>query len=148
MESENTPPQTSVGQKGAEEAKSELRAGTGVEPPRVEVSAATVTRMMGIATVTELRLLEGRIDLLTAKVTSVLTKVDKIISTVNALPSGSDMDRLEIQLGAIKAVMKEVLESVSSGDEAAKSSSKVVAQEQSRKMREAIKTSDDVESED
>ena len=87
------------------------------------------------------------VDLLTAKVTNVLTKVDKIASTVNALPSGSDMDRLEIQLGSIKAVMKEILESVSSGDEAGKSASKVGAQEQSRKMREAIRTNDENASE-
>ncbi len=148
METENTSSQKSVEQKAAEEGKPEIRVGAATEAPRVEVSAATVTRMMGIATVTELKLVEGRIDLLTAKVTNVLTKVDKIASTVNALPSGSDMDRLEIQLGSIKAVMKEILESVSSGDEAGKSASKVGAQEQSRKMREAIRTNDENASEE
>jgi hypothetical protein len=51
--------------------------GTVTEGPRVEVSAATVTRMMGIATAADLRLLEGRMDLLASKVTGLLTKVDR-----------------------------------------------------------------------
>ena len=46
---------------------------------RVEVSAPTIARMMGIATVTELKLLENRIDLLAAKVGGMTAKLDRVI---------------------------------------------------------------------
>lgn len=113
------------------------------EGPKVDVSAATVTRMMGIATVTDLKLLESRLDLLTAKVTTVVAKVDRILTSVNALPNGSDMDRIEIQLGSVKAVMKEVLEAL---DGAGNSNlNKGAAAEQSKKIREGIRTNTDAE---
>ncbi len=113
------------------------------EGPKVDVSAATVTRMMGIATVTDLKLLESRLDLLTAKVTTVVAKVDRILTSVNALPNGSDMDRIEIQLGSVKAVMKEVLEAL---DGAGSSTvNKGAAAEQSKKIREGIRTNTEAE---
>lgn len=118
---------------------------TSTEAPRVEVSAATVTRMMGIATVTDLKLLESRVDLLTAKVTSIMTKIDKVLSNMNGLPSGSDMDRIEVQLGSIKSVMKEILENVSDDPDGKKEGNKAVASEQSRKLREGIRSSSDSE---
>lgn len=111
------------------------------EAPRIDVSATTITRMMGIASVSELKLVETRIDLVTAKVTTVLAKFDKLMSTVNALPTGSDIDRLEIQLSSVKSVMKEVLEAVQGGN-TGNSKGLEDAQEQSRKMRDAIKTSE------
>ena len=111
------------------------------ETPRVDVSATTITRMMGIASVSELKLIETRLDLVTAKVTTVLAKFDKLMSTVNALPTGSDIDRLEIQLSSVKSVMKEVLEAVQ-GRGTSIDKGREDAQEQSRKMRDAIKTSE------
>lgn len=113
------------------------------EGPKVDVSAATVTRMMGIATVTDLKLLESRLDLLTAKVTTVVAKVDRILTSVNSLPNGSDMDRIEIQLGSVKAVMKEVLEALDGAGNSAPN--KGAAAEQSKKIREGIRTNTEAE---
>lgn len=111
---------------------------------RVDVSAGTITRMMGIASTSDLRLLEGRIDLLTAKVSGLMTKVDRVVSMFGSTPSASDIDRLEIQIGTLKALIKEVLEVISSeADKRALASEKVAAQDQSRKLREGIKSSEE-----
>lgn len=111
------------------------------EGPRVDVSAATVARMMGIASTNDLRVLEGRIDLLTSKVAAILTKVDRSLSMFSSIPTASDIGRLEVQLAAVKTMMKELFDAVgapvSSGKERA---DKDVAAEQSRKLREGIKT--------
>ena len=138
MESDRPSPSSAEDSKPVEP----VRAGEsrpGVDTPRVEVSAATVTRMMGIASVTDLKLLETRIDLLTSKVTSVVTKVDRVISSLNGAPTASDIDRLEIQLGSVKSMLKEVLESLSEPG-AAPNEEKMAAREQSRKLREGIRT--------
>ena len=109
--------------------------------PRVDVSAATVARMMGIASTNDLRLLEGRVDLLTSKVSAILTKMDRCLSMFGSVPTASDIGRLEVQVAAIKSMMRELLDSVgapmSSGKEQA---DRTAAQEQSRKLREGIKT--------
>lgn len=109
--------------------------------PRVDVSAATVARMMGIASTSDLRLLEGRVDLLTSKVAAILTKMDRCLSMFGSVPTASDIGRLEVQVAAIKSMMRELLDSVGapmiSGKEQA---DRAAAQEQSRKLRDGIKT--------
>jgi hypothetical protein len=111
------------------------------ESPRVEVSAATVARMMGIASTSDLRVIEGRIDLLTSKVAAILTKVDRCLSMFSSIPTASDIGRLEVQVAAVKTMMKEILDSagapVSPGKEQA---DRELALEQSRKLREGIKS--------
>lgn len=112
------------------------------DSPRVEVSAATVARMMGIASTSDLRVLEGRIDLLTSKVAAILTKVDRCLSMFTSVPSASDVGRLEVQLASIKSMMREVLDVV--GTEIGplrEQSDREAAQEQSRKLRDGIKSS-------
>jgi hypothetical protein len=116
--------------------------GTVTEGPRVEVSAATVTRMMGIATAADLRLLEGRMDLLASKVTGLLTKVDRVLSMFNSVPSSSDIGRLEIQIGALKSMLRELLEvSDTANAQKRQAESKEAAEEQGRKLREGIRSS-------
>jgi hypothetical protein len=109
--------------------------------PRVDVSAATVARMMGIASTSDLRLLEGRVDLLTSRVAAILTKMDRCLSMFGSVPTASDIGRLEVQVAAMKSMMRELLDAVgapvSSGKEQA---DRAAAQEQSRKLREGIKT--------
>jgi hypothetical protein len=139
METESSPSSQSTESHPLEEKQEQKLSNEG---PRVDVSAATITRMMGIATVTDLKLLESRLDLIGSKVTTVVAKLDRVMSTVNGLPNGSDMDRLEIQLGSIKSVMKEILEAVSSGNPG-EAGMKSGTQEQGRKLREGIRTNSD-----
>lgn len=125
-----------------------LKSATGVsslshipDGPRVDVSAATVARMMGIASTSDLRLLEGRVDLLTSKVAAILTKMDRCLSMFGSVPTASDIGRLEVQVAGIKAMMRELLDAVgapvNSGKEQA---DRAAAQEQGRKLRDGIKT--------
>ena len=112
--------------------------------PRVDVSAATVARMMGIASTSDLRVLEGRIDLLTSKVAAILTKMDRCLSMFSSIPTASDIGRLEVQLAAVKSMMKELLDSVGAPVSGAKGQAdRETALEQSRKLREGIKTNTD-----
>lgn len=111
------------------------------DSPRVDVSAATVARMMGIASTSDLRVLEGRVDLLTSKVSAILTKMDRCLSMFSSIPTASDIGRLEVQVSAVKSMMKELLDSVGAPVSAGKEQTdRLAAQEQSRKLREGIKT--------
>jgi len=108
---------------------------------RVEVSAQTITRMMGIASTTDLKLLEGRLDLLTSKVSSMVLKLDRALTMLGSVPTPSDIGRLEIQLGSLKSMLREALESVNSSRASATAESPKAANEQSRKLVEGIRSS-------
>lgn len=111
------------------------------DAPRVEVSAATVARMMGIASTSDLRVIEGRIDLLTSKVAAILTKVDRCLSMFSSVPTASDIGRLEVQVAAIKTMMKEILDATgASSDPLKQQADRDLALEQSRKLRDGIKS--------
>ena len=123
-------------------ATAAIATGTVTDAPRVEVSAATITRMMGIASTTDLRLLEGRVDLLASKVTGLLTKVDRVLSMFGSVPTSSDIGRLELQIGAVKSMLRELLESTDArGQNVQQADTKGAAEEQSRKLREGIRSS-------
>jgi hypothetical protein len=108
---------------------------------RVEVSAQTITRMMGIASSTDLKLLEGRLDLLTSKVSSMVLKLDRVLTMLGSVPTPSDIGRLEIQLGSLKSMLREALESVNYNRGSAPAESPKAADEQSRKLVEGIRSS-------
>ena len=74
--------------------------------PRVEVSAQTIARMMGIASSTDLQLLEGRLDLLASRVSTLMMKVDKVLAGLGALASAGDIGRLETQLASMKSILR------------------------------------------
>ena len=115
------------------------------ESNRIEVSATTVTRMMGIASSSDIKLLEGRVELLSAKVTSLLTKVERVMSMFSSVPSASDIDRLEIQIGTLKSLIREVLENIGDNSQPSEKgiTDRVVSQQQSKKLREGIRSSED-----
>jgi hypothetical protein len=75
--------------------------------PMREVSAATVGRMLGLATVSELKVIEGKIDVLSTKITALTMKIDKIVAATSLIPSGSDFERIDLQLGALRALIKD-----------------------------------------
>jgi hypothetical protein len=98
--------------------------------------------MMGIASTADLRLLEGRVDLLTSKVTGLLTKVDRVLSMFGSIPTSSDIGRLEIQLGAVKSMLRELIEDQEAlGATKRQPDTKDAAEEQSRKLKEGIRSS-------
>jgi hypothetical protein len=97
--------------------------------------------MMGIASTSDLRLLEGRVDLLTSKVSAILTKMDRCLSMFGSVPTASDIGRLEVQVAAMKSMMRELLDSVGAPVNPGKERvDRAAAEEQGRKLREGIKT--------
>ena len=74
-----------------------------------EISAATIGRLMGLATSGELKLLEGKLDLISTKFTALQVKLDKLIATANGFPTGSDLERIDVQVGSLKNLIKELL---------------------------------------
>ncbi|MCB0321134.1 MAG: hypothetical protein KDD60_09425, partial [Bdellovibrionales bacterium] len=62
---------------------------------RGEVSASTVARMMGLATANEVAMLEGKIDLLSSRVSNATTKLERLFSVLDRLPTAADMDRVD-----------------------------------------------------
>ena len=136
------PVQSAVTTSPTPTATAAIATGTVTDAPRVEVSAATITRMMGIASTTDLRLLEGRVDLLASKVTGLLTKVDRVLSMFGSVPTSSDIGRLELQMGAVKSMLRELLESTDArGQNVQQADTKGAAEEQNRKLREGIRSS-------
>ncbi len=77
---------------------------------RAELSATAVGRLMGLATSSDLKILEGKIDLLIQKSAAMAAKVEKLSQEVARLPSGADLERIDVHVGAIKAIVKELLE--------------------------------------
>ena len=83
---------------------------------RGEVSAATIGRMLGLVTTSDLQIIENKIDLVSAKLGTFVSKVDKVASTLAELPSGADLERIEVQLGTLRSLIKEGLLKTSQGD--------------------------------
>lgn len=75
--------------------------------PLKEVSAATVGRMLGLATSSELKLLEGKLDLIATKLTNLTVKLEKVISTLSNFPTGSDLERIDVQIGMLRSLITE-----------------------------------------
>lgn len=76
---------------------------------RSEVSAQAVARMMGVATTTEVKLLEGKLDLISSRISNMTVRLEKVISQFNQLPSGSDLERIDVQIGSLKTMIRDVL---------------------------------------
>jgi hypothetical protein len=111
--------------------------------PRVEVSAQTIARMMGIASSTDLQLLEGRLDLLASRVSTLMMKVDKVLAGLGALASAGDIGRLETQLASMKSILREAVESIGAAQEGPRSPDRENVEAQSRKLKEGIRSSTD-----
>jgi hypothetical protein len=76
---------------------------------RKEVTAATIGRMLGLVTLSEFKLVESKVDLISTRMNGVLNRMDKIIGILEAAPTGSDLDRIDVQIGALKTILKDAL---------------------------------------
>lgn len=109
--------------------------------PRLEVSAQTIARMMGIASTTDLQLLEGRLDLLASRVSTLMMKVDKALAGLDTLASTGDIGRLETQIASMKSILREAIESIGTAQELHNSNKREGGEAQSRKLKEGIRSS-------
>lgn len=101
--------------KAAEAAQTKILS-VGDEPGRGEVSAATIGRMMGLASTRELNLLDGKLDLVMSKVNNLTIRLDKVLSVLSAAPTGKDLERIDVQIGALRTMLREGVSASSSND--------------------------------
>ena len=80
---------------------------------RGEMSAITIGRMLGLATVNELSLLDSKVDLLTSKVNQLAVRLEKILGVLQSAPTGADLERIDVQIGAMKSAMVDFIAQVS-----------------------------------
>lgn len=79
----------------------------GDEPSRGEVSAATIGRMLGLASMRELNLLEGKLDLVMSKINSLVVKLDKVVAVLGNSPTGKDLERIDVQIAALRTQLQD-----------------------------------------
>jgi hypothetical protein len=108
---------------------------------RMEVSAQTIARMMGIASATDLQLIEGRLDLLTSRVSTLMIKVDKLLAGLGALASVGDIGRIETQIASIKAILRDASDAVGVLQTGQSTPAKESGDSQGRRLREGIRSS-------
>lgn len=91
------------------------------EVRRGEVSAATVGRMLGLVMASDIKLLESKVDLLQTRVNNLLAKMDKLQASLQALATGAELERIEVQMGTLKSALSkapQVVEPSESTDDA------------------------------
>ena len=79
------------------------------EDNRGDVSAITIARMMGLATLGEVKLIENKVDLLSTKLSTVLVKLEKVTTVLAGVPTGADIERVDVQVGALRQMIREAL---------------------------------------
>lgn len=89
----------------------------GDEPGRGEVSAATIGRMLGLASMRELNLLDGKLDLVMSKVNNLTVRLDKVLSVLGNAPTGKDLERIDVQIGALRTMLREGMGSATATSE-------------------------------
>jgi hypothetical protein len=75
---------------------------------RGDVSASTIGRMMGLVTAAEFKLLEGKLDLLSTRMNSLLVKMEKVLVMGAEAPTGSDLERIDVQIAGVRTLLIEV----------------------------------------
>ncbi len=77
-----------------------------------DVSAATIGRMMGIATISDLKLVESKLDLMATKVANVTTRLEKALALLARMPTGADLERIDVQIGALRNLIRDTMSTV------------------------------------
>lgn len=79
--------------------------GSGV---RGDISASTIGRMLGLVTAAEFKLLEGKLDLLSTRMNSMLVKMEKVLVMTADMPNGSDLERIDVQLADVRTMLQDI----------------------------------------
>ena len=106
---------------------------------KTEVSASTIARMMGLPTSSDFSLLDGKLDLIATKVNALTAKLERLSTSLNSIPSASDLDRIDIQIGSLKTLIREALNASSAAQSTAAEPSKE-SKEQSQALRAGIRS--------
>lgn len=74
-----------------------------------DVPVSTVVHLMGLPTAAQLALLEGKIDILTTRVTTVTTKLERIASELSLIKNDATTDRIDFQLNDIRGLLRRLV---------------------------------------
>ncbi len=85
-----------------------------VEAARGEVSAQTIARMMGLTTQSDLKLVEGKMDLMVSRLGTINVRLERMGTTLQQAPTVNDMERIDVQIGTLRASMRELLTALKS----------------------------------
>jgi hypothetical protein len=90
---------------------SETKIITQEEPPRSrgDVSVSTISTMLGLATSDDIKLLETRMEQVVQKMALLNTRLEKLMGVLPNLPTGADLERIDVQIGGLKSMVREVL---------------------------------------
>jgi Flp pilus assembly secretin CpaC len=83
-----------------------------VEAARGEVSAQTIARMMGLTTQTDLKLVEGKLDLLVSRLGTINVRLERVGQSLQQTPTVNDMERIDVQIGTLRSSMRELLQAL------------------------------------
>lgn len=110
---------------------------------RGEVSASTIGRMLGLVTTAEFKVLENKIDLMMTKMTTMISKVERMVGLIQAAPTGSDLERIDVQLAAIRTVLNDLKVSLTDAgsDEVATEDELAGSDDPDRKSKFIVKSS-------
>lgn len=100
---------------------------------RGDINARTIGRLMGLATTSELKVLEGKVDLMISKIANITVRMDKALQLLADASTGSDLERIDVQIAAMRTYMAQAL-----GDVAAEKA----ANSDATKTGQNIKTAD------
>ncbi len=77
-----------------------------------EISASTIGRMLGLATSSELKLVESQLELAVTKLSTLMVKVEKALTLLGNCPNGSDLERIDVQIGSLRTLIVESMASI------------------------------------
>ncbi len=103
-----------MAKKETEVVTSDQRSGKSAEGNRTDMPVSAVARLLGVATQTDLTLVEGKVDLLINKLNLMQVRVEKTLTAVGSLASGADLERIDVQIGALRTSIREALSGVPS----------------------------------
>lgn len=112
-EATNTP----TGGSGNQETvivSSDKRPSNSGEGNRTDMPVSAVARLLGVATQTDLTLIEGKVDLLLTKLNLMQVRVEKVLTSLAGMPSGADLERIDVQIGSLKSALRDALGTIAS----------------------------------
>lgn len=74
-----------------------------------DVPISTVVHLLGLPTAQQLSILEGKVDLLNTKLSSVLSKLEKMGTEISAIKADATVGRIDFQINEIKALLKRIV---------------------------------------
>lgn len=113
-----------------------------------EISAATIARMMGLVTATDLKLVNSKLDLMLGKLSALSTRVDKVVATLGQTPTGSDLERIDVQIGSLKSMIREMVGGITGAVAAAPSAGAKKAKAETSELPEMEEDPTSIEEEE